>query len=77
MSNPALPGGLSADERVAARLAALERKVAALERLNLQAQVMVDGTRVRVEVGRTASGRYGLRVYDNTGALIYDNTTAA
>lgn len=77
MSDPAVPGGLNPQERIASQIAGLERRIAQLERLNLQAQGYVDGTRMRVEVGRTASGRYGTRIYDNTGALIYDNTTAA
>lgn len=76
MSNPNLPPSLNPDERSAARIAALERRIAALERLNLQAQGFVDGTRMRVEIGRTASGRYGIRIYDGAGSLIYDYTTA-
>jgi hypothetical protein len=75
--NPASPPPIDPDLKTAQRLAALERKVAKLETMQTQTLVAPDGTRVRAEFGKTASGRYGLRVYDNTGALIHDYTTAA
>ena len=75
--NPNAPPPTDPATKLAERLAALERKVAALETQQTQTMVAPDGTRVRVELGQTASGRYGIRVYDNTGALIYDYTTAA
>jgi hypothetical protein len=75
--DPTIPPGGGRDERIAEALARLERKVAALERLQVQTITFTDGTRLRVETGKTASGRWGIRVYDNTGALIHDYTTAA
>jgi hypothetical protein len=65
------------DQRLAERLAALERKVAAMERQQVATIIVPDGIRLRVEFGKTASGRYGLRVYDNGGNLVHDFTTDA
>lgn len=65
------------------RLDDFERRLRALEHRRPQA-ITIRGPRTdlganmtgtRVEVGLTASGRYGLRVYSSTGVLTYDQTT--
>jgi hypothetical protein len=75
--DPTIPSGGGTDDRIAERLAGLERRVQALETLQVATLITTDGTRLRVEVGKTASGRWGIRVYDNTGALVHDYTSAA
>lgn len=80
--NPAAPSSLDPVERLVNKVAELERRLAQLEKLNFEALELdgnngSDGKRVRVELGLTASGRYGLRVYDSSGSLVHDYTTVA
>ncbi len=75
--DPFAPFSLDPDVRLAERVAALEKRVEQLLRGTTQTVVFPDGSRVRVEVGLVAGGRYGIRVYDNAGALVHDFTTPA
>jgi hypothetical protein len=75
--NPNVPPAGDPLSRLNERVRALERELESLKLGKSVTDRTADAVRLRVEVGLTASGRYGIRVYDNTGALIHDYTTAA
>ena len=60
------------------KIARLERKIAQLESHTPSAYTRVDANGyLRVCVGEQADGKFGLRVYNNVGTLVYDYTTTA
>lgn len=66
---------LVAESTPEARLRDLERRVETLERRTPASLAFSDGTRIRVRLGEHSDGKFGLRVWNASGSLIYDYTT--
>lgn len=68
---PPPPSSPASARPVEDRIASIERSTAANDRI-----LISDGTRTRVAIGRQDDGKYGLRVWSSTGALVYDYTSS-
>jgi hypothetical protein len=60
----------------AQEIADLRRRIEAIERGRPDSFSFVDSSGVRVRIGQQLDGKYGVRVWNSSGVLVYDSTTA-
>jgi hypothetical protein len=67
--------GLADSSNPEVRLAALMKRGEALEREQPARLSHSDGTRIRSRLGLQLDGKYGLRVWNTAGTVVFDQTT--